>query len=94
MILDQPLADGKVIPRAFEFTAAADSSIQANGVTQMEVRHYLREGDVVLSHPKSFPRNTPKQYYITQEINRGNYFVVVEVHKNYSLVTEFGPLKD
>ena len=94
MILDQPLADGKMIPRAFEYTASADSAIAENGITRMEVRHYLRAGDVVLSHEKSLPRNTPKQYYIEEEINHKRFFVVIEVHRNYSLVTEFGILQE
>lgn len=92
MILDHPTASGQILARPFKYSPEADSALSDLKVNKVEVRHYLRDGNVVLSHDKTKPRENPKQYYIEEEINRKDYFVVVAIYPSYTLVKEFGAL--
>lgn len=89
-VLERIDAQGKAHPKVIKFTAYADSSMKALGVTRLEVIHNLRDGDVEFSHDKSKPRNNPKRYYISEEILGVTYFVVAEIQRTHTEIIEFG----
>jgi hypothetical protein len=92
MILDRETASGTV-PRVIDFTEGAKTKMNSLNISELEVQHGLRDADVKFSHEKTKPRENPKKYYLTEEINKTPYFVVVEVSRQYSTVIEFGALK-
>jgi hypothetical protein len=93
MILDRETAAGSV-PRRIYYSDAAKVKMDCHNISELELLHNLRNGDVEFSHEKTKPRENPKKYYVIETINKADYYVVVGVSKQYSTVLEFGKLDD
>ena len=93
MILDRETATG-VVPRKIYYSDSAKANMIALNISELEVRHNLRDAEVVFSHDKTKPREKPKKYYLIETINKKPFFVVVEVSRQYSTVAEFGILDE
>lgn len=91
MILDRETATG-IVPRQVLYNDQAKKTMECLNVSELEVYHHLRDASVKFSHEKTKVRQKPKTYYLTEEINKKEYFVVVAVTQKYSTVTEFGML--
>lgn len=69
-------AQNKVYPKKIEFIDSVLTKLNKLQITELEVKHALRDGDVEFSHDLSKPRASPKQYYVLIEINNLEYFLV------------------
>lgn len=90
MVLDREVATGETVPKNIIYSDAASESLKCLSISELEVRHHLRDGDVQFSHEKTKTREKPKKYYIEETINKKQYFVVVEINQTHSFITEFG----
>ncbi len=91
MILDRETATGKV-PKKINYSEQAKKVMNELHVSELEVSHNLRAASVKFSHEKTKPRETPKVYYLVEKINKISYFVVVQVYRQYSTISEFGKI--
>lgn len=94
MILELPSVTEKPLPKEVRFSDDALTSMKTEGITELEVYHNIREADVDFSHEKTKARATPKEYYLTEEINRSSYYIVVKLFPKYSEIIEFGSVKE
>lgn len=92
MILEVRDAQGNVYSKKINYSDTASQQMVDLNITPLELQHALKDGDVEFSHEKSKPRSKPKQYYILVEINNLEYFTVVTLKNNQTLITEFGKI--
>ena len=90
MILERTDAQNKVYPKHVEFLDSTVNAIDEFGITQLEVLHALKEGNVEFSHDRTKPRQSPKEYYVLVEINDIEYFVMARVFVGRSEIFEIG----
>lgn len=90
MILERTDAQNKVYPKHIEFLDSANQAIQTHNVTELEVIHALKDGDVEFSHDRTKPRINPKEYYILIEINGEEYYTLARVFTGRSEIFQFG----
>ena len=93
MILDRYTATGEIVNKNILFENVALQKVQEYGLSELEVKHNLRKAEVKFFHDKTQARKKPKTYYLEEEINLENYFIVVEVTETHSNVIEFGKLE-
>ncbi len=95
MILERKDAQNKSFPKRVDFLEKAQIGMTDNNLTQLEVLHALKSGDVEFSHDSTKAQAKPKQYYVLIEVNEVEYYVLAQVHPNYSDIIEIGiPLKE
>ncbi len=94
MIMDRYTADGNIVNKNILFSDPAKIAVKNAGLTELEVKHNLRDADVHFFHDKTQARKKPKTYYLTEEINQQEYSVLIEVTETHSYVTEFGKLEE
>lgn len=90
MILERTDAQNKVYPKHVEFLDSTVNAIDEFGITQLEVLHALKDGNVEFSHDRTKPRQSPKEYYVLVEINDIEYFVMARVFVGRSEIFEIG----
>lgn len=90
MILERKGAQNKVYPKQIEFLDSAIQAADKYGITQLEITHALKEGDVEFSHARSKPRQNPKEYYVLLEINGEEYFTLARIFTGRSELFQFG----
>lgn len=90
MILERTDAQNKVYPKHVEFLDSTVNAIDEFGITQLEILHALKDGNVEFSHDKTKPRQSPKEYYVLVEINDIEYFVMARVFVGRSEIFEIG----
>lgn len=93
LILDRYTATGQVIAKNILFSDAAKLNVKKAALTELEVKHALRDADVEFSHPKTQARKKPKTYYLEVEILEKMYGTVIEVDDLQSYVLEFAPIQ-
>ncbi len=90
MILERTDAQNKVYPKHVEFLDSTVNAIDEFGITQLEILHALKDGNVEFSHDRTKPRQSPKEYYVLLEINDIEYFVMARVFVGRSEIFEIG----
>tara|TARA_Y100001934_G_scaffold281197_1_gene390133 strand:- start:5695 stop:6075 length:381 start_codon:yes stop_codon:yes gene_type:complete len=85
MLTEMKNAQNKTYPKRIDFVESALSALDSLNITELMVKHALKDGDVEFSHDLSKPRANPKQYYVLIEINDIEYFIVA---KSYLSTTE------
>lgn len=93
-ILERTNPKNEVFPKRVDLLESTKQKVEKLNVTELEVLHSLREGDVEFFHDLTLPRQKPKQYYILIEIGEIEYFVLTKVHHNYSDIIDFGLVQD
>lgn len=94
MILDRQTFAGQVLPKAIIYSNSALIQLNNLGLSEMEVRYSLSDAEVCFSHVKTKARSTPKEYYLISSINRKEYYFLIAVHSQYSMIIELGEFKD
>jgi hypothetical protein len=69
-------AQNKTYPKRIEFVDSASLALDLLQLTELEVKHALRDGDVEFMHDLTKARNKPKQYFVLLEINDFEYYIV------------------
>ena len=93
-ILERTNPKNEVFPKRVDLLESTKQKVEKLNVTELEVLHSLREGDVEFFHKLTLPRQKPKQYYILIEIGDIEYFALIKVHQNYSDIIDFGIVED
>lgn len=94
MVLERKDAQNKFHPKKIDFVGDTKLTLDDLNLTELEVKHAMREGDVEFSNDSTMPRANPKQYFIEVEINDSAYFVVAKVYKGLSEITSLGKIED
>ena len=90
MILDRYEATGGTLPKNIIYSEEAKLSLTELQLTELEVRHALNDADVNFSHEWTKAREKPKQYYLSFEYLKKEYFAVIAVNEKYSNVLKLG----
>ncbi|MBL57293.1 MAG: hypothetical protein CMP61_08900 [Flavobacteriales bacterium] len=90
MVLEWRNAVNETYPKKIIFLEKAQDELEKLKLTQLEVTHALKDGDVEFMHDLTLPRQTPKQYYILIEINEIEYYTLVHVFPGKSEIIDFG----
>lgn len=95
MVLEWKNAVNEFYPKKIIFLEKAKSGLDKYKLTELEVTHALKDGNVEFMHDLTLPRQKPKQYYILIEINDIEYFTLVHVFKRRSEIIDFNfPIED
>lgn len=94
MITEWKNATNEVFPKRIEFIDSAVTALNKLELTELEVIHALKEGDVEFSHDRTKAREKPKQYYVLIEINDIEYYLIAKVLKGYSEITQLAIVED
>lgn len=95
MVLEWKNAMHESFPKRIEFLDMAQEGLKKHKLTELEITHALKDGDVEFMHDLTLPRQNPKQYYILIEINDVEYYTLVQVFKGRSEIIELGlPIED
>lgn len=94
MILERRTADNKTYPKRIDLLENVKVKLKENNLTELDLKHALKDGDVEFSHDSTFARKKPKQYYILIDINEQPYFTIVQVKNQYSEIVNFGKIID
>lgn len=89
MVLEWKNAVNEFFPKRIEFLEKAKSGLKKNKLTELEVTHALKDGDVEFMNDLTIPRQKPRQYYILIEINDIEYFTLVHVFKSRTEIIDF-----
>lgn len=92
MILDRENATGDVLAKNIIYSDSAKLSLEKFNISELEVRHGLREAEVVFSHELTAARENPKKYYLEFELLKTAYFAQIAVQQQYSEVLLFGKI--
>ena len=87
-------AQNKTYPKRIEFIDSASLAINSLQLTELEVKHALREGDVEFMHDLTKARNKPKQYYVLVEINDHEYFIVARSYIGRTEIFQLGKIEE
>lgn len=90
MILDRYDATGGTLAKNIIYTEKAKNSLIELNISELEVRHALQDADVEFSNDLTKARENPKQYYLSFEYLKENYFAVIAVNETYSEVIQLG----
>jgi|TARA_B110000261_G_C13054427_1_gene345582 hypothetical protein len=90
MMLSRKGVDGERLAKQIDLLKAVPDSLEANGITRLELLHALKSGDVNLFHQLTSPKSTPKSYYIDIVVDIGKYGVVALISSGYTEIVYFG----
>jgi len=95
MMLSRKGVDGERLAKKIDLLKSVPDSLEANGITRLELLHALKSGDVNLFHHLTFPKSQPKTYYVDIEIDDKKYGIVALISTGYTEIVSFGaPVKN
>jgi hypothetical protein len=94
MLTEIKNAQNKVYPKRIEFIDSAINALSTLQLTELEVKHALRDGNVEFSHELSKPRAKPKQYYVLIEINDLEYFLIAKTYIGRTEIFQIGEVNE
>ena len=87
-------AQNKTYPKKIQFVDSASTALKNLDVTELEVKHALRDGDVEFNHDLTKARGTPKQYYVLIEINDFEYYIVARSYIGRTEIFQLGKIDE
>lgn len=94
MILERKGVNNESYPKKIYINNNVLSSLKGLNLTELDLKHAIKNGDVEFSHDSTFAQAKPKQYYILLDINEETYFTIVKIKSQYSTITNFGKVTD
>ena len=84
----------KHIQKKIQFVDSASTALKNLDITELEVKHALRDGDVEFMHDLTKARATPKQYYVLIEINDFEYYIVARSYIGRTEIFQLGKIDE
>ena len=87
-------AQNKTYPKRIEFVDSASLALDLLQLTELEVKHALRDGDVAFMNDLTKARAKPKQYYVYIEINDFEYYIIARSYIGRTEIFQLGKIEE